>query len=140
MKYELYRSILFFFFKQKTAYEMRISHWSSDVCSSDLNDTPEASRSSVYPVAEDAGGRPTRWRDRTRLQQSADRDDRLLRSPAVAASAGRRLVRRYHADQAECEPCRQSGPPAHRFLASAATAAAGLQPDGPPSRAFQPAN
>src|SRR3546814_10302637 len=28
--------IMFFFFKQKTAYEMRISDWSSDVCSSDL--------------------------------------------------------------------------------------------------------
>src|SRR3546814_4683529 len=27
----------FFFFKQKTAYEMRISDWSSDVCSSDLD-------------------------------------------------------------------------------------------------------
>src|SRR3546814_15937422 len=31
----IYR-LLFFFFKQKTAYEMRISDWSSDVCSSDL--------------------------------------------------------------------------------------------------------
>src|SRR3546814_17224332 len=30
------RGTLFFFFKQKTAYEMRISDWSSDVCSSDL--------------------------------------------------------------------------------------------------------
>src|SRR3546814_9839285 len=30
--------LLFFFFKQKTAYEMRISDWSSDVCSSDLSD------------------------------------------------------------------------------------------------------
>src|SRR3546814_1643320 len=29
-------SSFFFFFKQKTAYEMRISDWSSDVCSSDL--------------------------------------------------------------------------------------------------------
>src|SRR3546814_4029653 len=29
-------TLLFFFFKQKTAYEMRISDWSSDVCSSDL--------------------------------------------------------------------------------------------------------
>src|SRR3546814_4077848 len=28
--------VWFFFFKQKTAYEMRISDWSSDVCSSDL--------------------------------------------------------------------------------------------------------
>src|SRR3546814_3453856 len=31
-----YVFLLFFFFKQKTAYEMRISDWSSDVCSSDL--------------------------------------------------------------------------------------------------------
>src|SRR3546814_6241602 len=30
----------FFFFKQKTAYEMRISDWSSDVCSSDLGAKP----------------------------------------------------------------------------------------------------
>src|SRR3546814_16618901 len=30
------RVFTFFFFKQKTAYEMRISDWSSDVCSSDL--------------------------------------------------------------------------------------------------------
>src|SRR3546814_9054112 len=30
------KSLFFFFFKQKTAYEMRISDWSSDVCSSDL--------------------------------------------------------------------------------------------------------
>src|SRR3546814_10757043 len=29
-------NFVFFFFKQKTAYEMRISDWSSDVCSSDL--------------------------------------------------------------------------------------------------------
>src|SRR3546814_10329318 len=31
-----YYMLRFFFFKQKTAYEMRISDWSSDVCSSDL--------------------------------------------------------------------------------------------------------
>src|SRR3546814_16599749 len=31
---------IFFFFKQKTAYEMRISDWSSDVCSSDLDHAP----------------------------------------------------------------------------------------------------
>src|SRR3546814_5078512 len=31
---------MFFFFKQKTAYEMRISDWSSDVCSSDLLEKP----------------------------------------------------------------------------------------------------
>src|SRR3546814_7163468 len=32
----------FFFFKQKTAYEMRISDWSSDVCSSDLDALPRS--------------------------------------------------------------------------------------------------
>src|SRR3546814_9425992 len=32
----IYYMFCFFFFKQKTAYEMRISDWSSDVCSSDL--------------------------------------------------------------------------------------------------------
>src|SRR3546814_2691732 len=38
MSYSLYIGYwyIFFFFKQKTAYEMRISDWSSDVCSSDL--------------------------------------------------------------------------------------------------------
>src|SRR3546814_11297432 len=36
---------IFFFFKQKTAYEMRISDWSSDVCSSDLlNVSPDVLR------------------------------------------------------------------------------------------------
>src|SRR3546814_2793947 len=39
--------VSFFFFKQKTAYEMRISDWSSDVCSSDLR--PELDRSNHHP-------------------------------------------------------------------------------------------
>src|SRR3546814_5600023 len=38
---------MFFFFKQKTAYEMRISDWSSDVCSSDLQ------MLAIRPVADD---------------------------------------------------------------------------------------
>src|SRR3546814_14165270 len=37
----------FFFFKQKTAYEMRISDWSSDVCSSDLPVAMDARRSAL---------------------------------------------------------------------------------------------
>src|SRR3546814_8998841 len=36
--------VVFFFFKQKTAYEMRISDWSSDVCSSDLHQQLVAQR------------------------------------------------------------------------------------------------
>src|SRR3546814_18210781 len=46
--------VFFFFFKQKTAYEMRISDWSSDVCSSDL---------SLHEFGKDYGnGRIVFWR------------------------------------------------------------------------------
>src|SRR3546814_16624700 len=38
---------MFFFFKQKTAYEMRISDWSSDVCSSDL--VWQSARGTIVP-------------------------------------------------------------------------------------------
>src|SRR3546814_4021163 len=40
----------FFFFKQKTAYEMRISDWSSDVCSSDLPDVPTIEETGIKNV------------------------------------------------------------------------------------------
>src|SRR3546814_3828408 len=43
--------LLVFFFKQKTAYEMRISDWSSDVCSSDLAlASPEVSEWTSRPL------------------------------------------------------------------------------------------
>src|SRR3546814_3210515 len=51
--------ILFFFFKQKTAYEMRISDWSSDVCSSDLG------------LARPPGARDRRTRDRQGIDRRA---------------------------------------------------------------------
>src|SRR3546814_19243117 len=41
---------MFFFFKQKTAYEMRISDWSSDVCSSDLSASACCGRSTLTPT------------------------------------------------------------------------------------------
>src|SRR3546814_1304370 len=41
-----------FFFKQKTAYEMRISDWSSDVCSSDLDLPTALLRDMVYGATE----------------------------------------------------------------------------------------
>src|SRR3546814_7787086 len=48
--------VLFFFFKQKTAYEMRISDWSSDVCSSDLPDgSPRLEHHGGEDVLEDGG-------------------------------------------------------------------------------------
>src|SRR3546814_16612366 len=40
---------MFFFFKQKTAYEMRISDWSSDVCSSDLERRPLIAADELAP-------------------------------------------------------------------------------------------
>src|SRR3546814_5025350 len=43
----------FFFFKQKTAYEMRISDWSSDVCSSDLGLQGGAVATDQDAVADD---------------------------------------------------------------------------------------
>src|SRR3546814_10248244 len=44
--------VVFFFFKQKTAYEMRISDWSSDVCSSDL------APATASPLATDMASAP----------------------------------------------------------------------------------
>src|SRR3546814_144546 len=49
---------VFFFFTQKTAYEMRISDWSSDVCSSDLFGAPEGGRL-LGPGIGINGERPT---------------------------------------------------------------------------------
>src|SRR3546814_5489923 len=48
--------VCFFFFKQKTAYEMRISDWSSDVCSSDLfDDCGEHARDEEHRPAPEIG-------------------------------------------------------------------------------------
>src|SRR3546814_7379286 len=55
---------LFFFFKQKTAYEMRISDWSSDVCSSDLYVTSASRPRAAYSLS--------RTICRTRLRTAAN--------------------------------------------------------------------
>src|SRR3546814_20589791 len=54
----------FFLFKQKTAYEMRISDWSSDVCSSDLSDKPTSLRISPLQGREGEPGLPKTKRPR----------------------------------------------------------------------------
>src|SRR3546814_15736633 len=46
---------VFFFFKQKTAYEMRISDWSSDVCSSDLRTQLRERLQALIPEEEKGG-------------------------------------------------------------------------------------
>src|SRR3546814_4097817 len=53
---------VFFFFKQKTAYEMRISDWSSDVCSSDLMLQHGQAALAVAARAEQRGDRRRRRR------------------------------------------------------------------------------
>src|SRR3546814_3700509 len=77
---------LFFFFKQKTAYEMRISDWSSDVCSSDLSVAASSGKTGggtrlralrvVGAGLESASHRLLRIHRR----QAAERVDRLPRS------------------------------------------------------------
>src|SRR3546814_8818185 len=56
----------FFFFKQKTAYEMRISDWSSDVCSSDLG-TPDVG--GLRQQCAQAGSGGDRWRQPRRPRE-----------------------------------------------------------------------
>src|SRR3546814_8467959 len=78
----------FFFFKQKTAYEMRISDWSSDVCSSDLDHSGEH---------RDAGGRAHFRAGAVREHQrngAGDERDRGHHDRAQAQAAG--FERRFH--------------------------------------------
>src|SRR3546814_4798821 len=49
--YCLFLFVLIFFFKHQTAYEMRISYWSSDLCSSDLNLTSVTTVTAMDPDA-----------------------------------------------------------------------------------------
>src|SRR3546814_15132969 len=46
--------VIFFFFKQQTAYEMRISDWSSDVCSSDLAAVHQVGNAGVFELSQDS--------------------------------------------------------------------------------------
>src|SRR3546814_7177200 len=63
-----------FFFKQKTAYEMRISDWSSDVCSSDLGTEP------AFDVVLVVNGL---WLDEQRLQRRLARQEGLRQRRAA---------------------------------------------------------
>src|SRR3546814_7767272 len=98
------------FFKQKTAYEMRISDWSSDVCSSDLYAVLHAQ---LHRAAAQAGfgenrriARPPRWTWRLR---SGDRV--FITAPAVHALHDRSEERRVGK---ECvSTCRSRWSPYH---------------------------
>src|SRR3546814_9995045 len=70
---------MFFFFKQKTAYDMRISDWSSDVCSSDLHQiaTMCGTRQRGAEIME------WRWQQRNRVQPQCDRATERQRGDPV---------------------------------------------------------
>src|SRR3546814_1658609 len=64
--------VLFFFFKQKTAYEMRISDWSSDVCSSDLLEENKARKKEAVAAEKPRPpkvARITSWEQRERSEE-----------------------------------------------------------------------
>src|SRR3546814_4914812 len=93
----------FFFFKQKTAYEMRISDWSSDVCSSDLFPQPCGLSRGLHrrhrppPVRRDAA--PLAAYRRLLVSARRHPDRRLLAigaaaRRAVASRSGRRALSR----------------------------------------------
>src|SRR3546814_1831721 len=70
---------LFFIYKQKTSYEMRISDWSSDVCSSDLRTQPH------LPSRLDEGPEQSAP-DAAALVRGVD-EDRVLAGEAISATA-----------------------------------------------------
>src|SRR3546814_1612336 len=63
--------ILVFFFKQKTAYEMRISDWSSDVCSSDLR-YGDVTRGAQQAERHDGNGEGDQQGQRQTLDEEAE--------------------------------------------------------------------
>src|SRR3546814_798264 len=64
--------LIFFFFKQKTAYYMRISDWSSDVCSSDLVGGHRDGRRSVHHLLDDVGVQAVVVADQRAAQDAGD--------------------------------------------------------------------
>src|SRR3546814_4277700 len=95
-----------FFLKQKTAYEMRISDWSSDVCSSDLR--PDLRHDGIVPVLLRGGERLARGR---RLFVGVRQDDRAILRSDVATLAIRSEERRVGK---ECvSTCRSRWSPYH---------------------------
>src|SRR3546814_19158592 len=75
---------MFFFFKQKTAYEMRISDWSSDVCSSDLLLYEDTQLKAAAAARDEAQKRY--WHAQTRRNAAMARAAELLRAERAAVT------------------------------------------------------
>src|SRR3546814_3442270 len=99
--------VMFFVFKQKTAYEMRISYWSSDVCSSDLRKSAPQRRiksSTHQPEAQEHQQR--------RLIRTPTRGGKHCSTKLSGRATGRR-TRAAHNRHGDCSasigraPCRE---------------------------------
>src|SRR3546814_14048541 len=101
--------VCFFFFKQKTAYEMRISDWSSDVCSSDLPVIRALLSLSLACLALPAAAQPISAADRGR---TIDEIARLLEARYVDAEKGRRLAAALRRARGQWEAVADGPPPA----------------------------
>src|SRR3546814_8482412 len=108
-------AFFFFFFKQKTAYEMRISDWRSDVCSSDLGTRSRswAASSANRPptAASTSSARKNAWppvgragdQDRQRLHDGGGAAHHRDRKSVVSGKrvslrvdlGGRRIIKKY---------------------------------------------
>src|SRR3546814_9393380 len=90
---------VFFFFKQKTAYEMRISDWSSDVCSSDLITAP---LSPVFAQTVDGADAGVAANEQGEVQTNeilvtANRREQNIQDIAISVSAlGERDIERFN--------------------------------------------
>src|SRR3546814_8115979 len=92
----------FFFFKQKTAYEMRISDWSSDVCSSDLDGRIRLCRDGNV----ERGNRNDARCDPRSYGQHVENRDRSADRRELTSRDQRRAVRRS-AEQIGRASCRE---------------------------------
>src|SRR3546814_20840556 len=122
-------SLVFFFFKQKTAYEMRISDWSSDVCSSDLKALAVARANGTFDSME-------------ALARRAELPGRALRSLADADACRSIGVDRREALW-EARPMPDdvlpplSAPPARSFAPEAASRPPAIPPAEPWAPSYQ---
>src|SRR3546814_3328781 len=80
---------MFFFFKQKTAYEMRISDWSSDVCSSDLRTRDGCPSFARRSGVQDGPTPPTRRCDARRTRGDHRSEERRVGKECVSTCRSR---------------------------------------------------
>src|SRR3546814_21071211 len=105
----------FLFFKQKTAYDVRISDWSSDVCSSDLSPTMSRNR---RPSVSSISCSPRTRVERCHVSAEATRRERHVKKPEIDTDYLLRILRELRSEERrvgkECvSTCRSRGSPYH---------------------------